>query len=120
MDGLLRPSGLVLRSGLRRPWASWITPVTEERRYVTRFFAAALPVGQRARDVSGEADNAAWIEPADALAAARGREIFLLPPTAVTLGELGACGHLSAAPTARPRLPAPIPQGFGADGAVWL
>src|SRR5215470_8668547 len=54
LAGLLRRRGLVLRSDLLRPWARWITPVTEERRYDTRFFAAALPAGQRARDVSGE------------------------------------------------------------------
>src|SRR2546429_882911 len=120
LAGLLRRRGLVLRSDLLRPWSRWVTPVTEERRYDTRFFAAALPVGQRARDVSGEADNAAWIEPADALAAARGREIFLLPPTAVTLGELGACRHLSAAPTPRRRITALIPDVFVADAAVWL
>ena len=67
LAGLLRRRGLVLRSDLLRPWARWITPVTEERRYDTRFFAAALPAGQRARDVSGEADDAAWVEPAAAL-----------------------------------------------------
>jgi len=120
LAGLLRRRGLVLRSDLLRPWARWITPVTEERRYDTRFFAAALPVGQRARDVSGEADNAAWVDPADALAAARRREIFLLPPTAVTLGELGACGHVSAALAARRRITALIPEVHLADGAVWL
>ena len=69
---LLRRRGLVLRSDLLRPWARWITPVTEERRYDTRFFAAALPAGQHARDVSGEADETAWLEPA-ARAAARSR-----------------------------------------------
>ena len=110
LAGLLRRRGLVLRSDLLRPWARWITPVTEERRYDTRFFAAALPAGQRARDVSGEADDAAWVEPGAALAAARRREIFLLPPTAVTLGELGACGHLSAALAARRRITALIPE----------
>ena len=120
LAGLLRRRGLVLRSDLLRPWARWITPVTEERRYDTRFFAAALPAGQRARDVSGEADDAAWVGPGDALAAARRKEIFLLPPTAVTLGELGACGHLPAALAARRRITALIPEVFMADGAVWL
>jgi 8-oxo-dGTP pyrophosphatase MutT (NUDIX family) len=120
LAGLLRGRGLVLRSDLLRPWARWITPVTEERRYDTRFFAAALPAGQRARDVSGEADDAAWVEPAAALAEARRREILLLPPTAVTLGELDSCGHLSAALTARRRITALIPEVFMADGAVWL
>lgn len=49
LAGLLRRRGLVLRSDLLRAWARWITPVTEERRFDTRFFAAALPAGQRAR-----------------------------------------------------------------------
>jgi 8-oxo-dGTP pyrophosphatase MutT (NUDIX family) len=120
LAGLLRRRGLVVRSDLLRPWARWVTPVTEERRYDTRFFAAALPAGQRARDVSGEADDAAWVEPGAALAAARRREIVLLPPTAVTLGELDSCGHLSAALTARRRITALIPEVFMADGAVWL
>ena len=120
LAGLLRRRGLVLRSDLLRPWARWITPVTEERRYDTRFFAAALPAGQRARDVSGEADDAAWLEPAAALAAARRKEIFLLPPTAVTLGELDSCGRLPAALTIRRRITALIPEVYMADGAVWL
>ncbi len=120
LAGLLRRRGLVLRSDLLRPWSRWITPVTEERRYDTRFFAAALPAGQRARDVSGEADDAAWVEPGEALAAARRKEIFLLPPTAVTLGELGASEDLAAALAARRRITALIPEIFLADGAVWL
>src|SRR5207302_7788536 len=33
---LLHRRGLVLRSDLLRPWARWITPVTEARRYDTR------------------------------------------------------------------------------------
>jgi 8-oxo-dGTP pyrophosphatase MutT (NUDIX family) len=120
LAGLLRRRGLVVRSDLLRPWSRWITPVTEERRYDTRFFAAALPTGQRARDVSGEADDVAWVEPGGALAAARRREIVLLPPTAVTLGELEACGDLPAALAARRRVTALIPEVYMADGAVWL
>jgi 8-oxo-dGTP pyrophosphatase MutT (NUDIX family) len=120
LAGLLRQRGLVLRSDLLRAWSRWITPVTEERRYDTRFFAAALPAGPRARDVSGEADKAGWVQPAEALDAARRREIVLLPPTAVTLGELGACERLSTALTARRRLTALIPEVYLDDGAVWL
>jgi hypothetical protein len=44
----------------------------------------------------------------------------LLPPTAVTLGELDSCGCPSAALTARRRITALIPEVFMADGAVWL
>src|SRR5258707_234521 len=84
---LLAPR-LVGDGNLLRPWARSIPPVNEGPRSATRFFPAALPAGQRARDVSGGADDAAWVEPAAALAGARRREILLLPPTAVTLGEL--------------------------------
>jgi len=117
---LLRRRGLVLRSDLLRPWARWITPVTEERRYDTRFFAAALPAGQIARDVSGEADETAWLEPGAALEAAGRREITLFPPTAVTLGELRACGTVTAALAARRRMTALIPEVMLAEGAAWL
>src|SRR5258708_17483363 len=51
---MLGRRGLVLRSHLLRPWSRWITPGIEERRFDTRFFAAALPRGQRTRDVGGE------------------------------------------------------------------
>jgi len=117
---LLNRRGLVLRSDLLRPWARWITPVTEARRYDTRFFAAALPAGQIARDVSGEADETAWLEPAAALEAASRREISLFPPTAVTLGELRACGTVGAALAARRRMTALIPEVMIAEGAAWL
>jgi 8-oxo-dGTP pyrophosphatase MutT (NUDIX family) len=120
LAGLLAGRGLVLRSDLLRPWSRWVTPVTEERRYDTRFFAAALPPGQQARDVSGEADRAGWFRPDEALAAARRGEIMLFPPTAVTLGELAACGDVPAALAARRRVTALIPEVFLADGAVWL
>jgi 8-oxo-dGTP pyrophosphatase MutT (NUDIX family) len=117
---LLHRRGLVVRSDLLRPWARWITPVTEARRYDTRFFAAALPDGQRARDVSGEADETAWLAPAAALEAASRREISLFPPTAVTLGELRACGTVPAALAARRRMTALIPEVMLAEGAAWL
>ena len=80
--------GLVLRSDLLRPWAHWITPLIEPRRYDTRFFVAAMPEGQRARDVSTEADQVAWVRPAEAAERAAAGEWTMLPPTIVTLAEL--------------------------------
>jgi 8-oxo-dGTP pyrophosphatase MutT (NUDIX family) len=101
---LLERRGLVLRADLLRPWAHWITPEIEPRRYDTRFFVAALPTGQRTRDVGGEADRVAWMRPTDALDAFASGEIGLLPPTAFTLGELAAystVGDVLAAGTER-------------------
>jgi 8-oxo-dGTP pyrophosphatase MutT (NUDIX family) len=117
---LLARRGLVLRSDLLRPWARWITPVVEPRRFDTRFFAAQLPAGQRTRDVGGEASEVAWVRPADALAASRRGEIRLFPPTAVTLSELDESGDLTTALTG-PRQVAPIiPEVHEREGAVWL
>lgn len=117
---LLSRRGLVLRSDLLRPWARWITPVVEPRRFDTRFFAAALPPGQRTRDVGGEASEVAWVRPADALAAGRRGEIRLFPPTMVSLGELAGCADLDAVLTG-PRHVAPIiPEVHEREGAVWL
>jgi 8-oxo-dGTP pyrophosphatase MutT (NUDIX family) len=117
---LLHRRGLVLRADLLRPWSRWITPVIEPRRFDTRFFAAALPAGQRTRDVGGEASAVAWITPADALAAGRRRELALMPPTMVSLTELAACGDLGAA-LSGPRQVAPIiPDVQLREGAVWL
>ena len=111
---------LVLRSDLLRPWSRWITPVIEKRRYDTRFFAAALPSAQQPRDVGGEAAAVAWLRPADAIAAARGGEIVLWPPTAVTLGELRACATLTEAMAGQRDLSPVQPGVVLADGAVWL
>ena len=97
LAGLLAGRGLVLRSDLLRPFAHWITPPVEPRRYDTKFFAAALPAGQHARDVSGEADEASWLRPAEALAelASGGRP--MLPPTIHTLGQLERFADVAAA-----------------------
>lgn len=78
------------------PWAHWITPEWEPRRFDTQFFVAELPAGQYARDVSGETDRAAWTAPRAALAAERSGQISLMPPTLSILLELAAAETLPA------------------------
>lgn len=80
--------GLVLRSDLLGAWARWITPEFEPRRYDTWFFVAALPEGQRTRDVSTEADRTVWITPADAARRYDAGELLMMPPTVTTLRAL--------------------------------
>jgi 8-oxo-dGTP pyrophosphatase MutT (NUDIX family) len=82
MTALLEKHGLRLRDDLLFPWARWITPEFEPKRYDTWFFVALLPQAQTARDVSGEADLATWISPA----AADG--LAMLPPTRSMLDDL--------------------------------
>src|SRR5947208_4480954 len=93
---MLDRRNLVLRADLLRPWAHWITPEVEPKRFDTRFFVAALPSGQRTRDVGGEADRVAWVRPGDALAAAESGEMGMLPPTAFTLSELATYDGVDA------------------------
>jgi 8-oxo-dGTP pyrophosphatase MutT (NUDIX family) len=84
--------GLVLRSDLLGAWSGWLTPVFEPRRYRTWFFVAALPVGQVTRDVSPESSSVAWLPALDAVAKAEAGEILLLPPTYLTLLDVGQHG----------------------------
>ena len=88
---------LVLRAELLRPWANWLTPEAELRRYDTRFFLAELPAGQRADGVTTEADHAGWRRPADALDDWRAGRRGLLPPTWVTLSDLAEYDSVAAA-----------------------
>ena len=117
---LLARRGLVLRADLLRPWSRWITPVIEPRRFDTRFFAAALPAGQRTRDVGGEASEVAWVLPGEALQAGKRGEIRLFPPTAVTLSELTDCGDLETVLTGPRQVVPIIPAVQLREGAVWL
>jgi 8-oxo-dGTP pyrophosphatase MutT (NUDIX family) len=82
MTGLLERRGLRLRDDLLFPWARWITPEFEPRRFDTWFFVALLPEAQRPRNVSGEAEATAWISPADA------EGLTMLPPTRSMLEDL--------------------------------
>ncbi|MGZ4663969.1 MAG: NUDIX hydrolase [Frankiaceae bacterium] len=103
LAGLLARRGLMLRADLLRPWAHWVTPEVEPRRYDTRFFVAALPAGQATREVGGEADRAIWLSPKEALARMRRRELTMLPPTAFTLAELSAYPNVVAVVAAAQR-----------------
>ncbi|MFF3288876.1 NUDIX hydrolase [Streptomyces sp. NPDC003023] len=89
--------GLVLRSDLLGAWARWITPEFEPRRYDTWFFVAALPEGQRTRNVSTEAETTVWISPADAAGGYDKGELLMMPPTVATLRAIQPYGTPAAA-----------------------
>ena len=97
LAGFLAEAGLVLRADLLRPWADWVTPVEETRRFDARFFLAQLPEGQRADADTSEAQTAAWQRPGDALDDWKAGRSGLLPPTWTTLAELEECQTVAKA-----------------------
>ncbi|HUF83661.1 MAG TPA: NUDIX domain-containing protein [Acidimicrobiia bacterium] len=80
--------------------SNWITPEPSPRRYDARFFAAAMPAGQRAGADGWEAVDAGWWKPSDALADWQAGHIDLIEPTVVSLQLLcrfpGTAGALAA------------------------
>jgi 8-oxo-dGTP pyrophosphatase MutT (NUDIX family) len=118
---ILERRGLVVDDAAIVPFAHWVTPEVEDRRYDTRFFMTAQPAGQQAVYIAGESDRSAWWRPADALAASAEGRMAMLPPTAATLALLAqAPDSATALATAArvdvaPILPAPYLE---ADGTV--
>jgi 8-oxo-dGTP pyrophosphatase MutT (NUDIX family) len=119
-SGLLVRRRLVLRAELLRCWARWITPEVEPLRYDTRFFVAALPAGQRTREVGGESDQAVWIRPVEALDRWSRGEMAMLPPTHRTLEELCLYDTVAAvlAAAENRRIPPIRPKAVRDDGGL--
>lgn len=74
------------------PWARWLTPEFEPRRFDTFFFLAPLPAGQQPVDPSGEADHALWLPPAEAVS-----RLPMMPPTRQVLTDLAEFADVASA-----------------------
>ena len=85
---LLREHAVSVDSTALVPWARWVTPEGEVRRYDTRFFVGAMPEGAEACDETTESSEAAWVPVGLALEQAQRGERQLLPPTLTTLASL--------------------------------
>jgi 8-oxo-dGTP pyrophosphatase MutT (NUDIX family) len=67
------------------PYARWITPKMESRRFDTRFYISVLPEGQSASHDGTETTSAIWLRPAGAIEDMHAGRIKLAPPTVRTL-----------------------------------
>jgi 8-oxo-dGTP pyrophosphatase MutT (NUDIX family) len=120
LAGFLAGAGLVLRADLLRPWANWVTPEAERRRFDTRFFLAAVPAGQRADGATTEAADAGWYPPGEALDDWKQGRRGLLPPTWTTLAELEDCGSVAAAMSAERMISKQMPRVIREGGVLRL
>jgi len=86
--GMLEAERLYLDTSSLVYWSHWITPSVEPKRFDTRFFAVAVPVGQDASPDLSELTHHAWVQPARVDDAVARGEIRLVPPTLLTLEDL--------------------------------
>lgn len=80
--------------GVLKPWGWWVTPVSEPRRYDTRFVVATTD-----RDGShdeGETVDSGWFRPEAALAAVNAGTVRMAPPTWWVVQELKRLAHVDA------------------------
>lgn len=99
------------------PWARWITPAIEARRYDARFFLAEAHEGDEGGHDDDETVEHAWWTPGEALDRFNREDIALAPPTLRNLELLAEFSTLGAAlSTARSQPPPTVQPHFLMDG----
>ena len=103
------------------PWARWVTPAVEPRRFDARFFIAVAPAEQEADHDRRETTEAAWLGPREALERELAGEIQLPPPTMRTLEELAELASTAEAMEyARRRPPPLVDPVFVDEDGTWV
>jgi 8-oxo-dGTP pyrophosphatase MutT (NUDIX family) len=90
-------AGLTPATDLLVPFAHWITPVDQPKRFDTHFFLAPVPPDQVAMHDGREAIVVHWLTAEGAIAAARRGEIKLVLPTRLNLLKLGRSNSVAEA-----------------------
>lgn len=88
LAGLAEKEGLIYALDIMIPYADWMTPEFETRRFNARFFLARVPAGQNPVHDDHEMTEAIWLSPLKALEKNETGEIKLMPPTLKTIEEL--------------------------------
>lgn len=97
---LVRDAGLRLTLDRLAPFAHWITPSFEPRRFDTHFFLVRAPADQVVRHDGREAVDHQWVAPQDLLARRRAGEAKLMFPTRLNLEVLARSASAAEAEAA--------------------
>lgn len=123
---LLERLGLVLDLAALHPFARWITPEAEARRFDTRFFMCRAPEGQPGAHDEGETTASFWATPRVVLERFASGEVLLAPPThrcfelLAELASVDTALALAARADLRPICPVLVGQAEGEDTLLAL
>jgi 8-oxo-dGTP pyrophosphatase MutT (NUDIX family) len=87
---LFEESGVRVEPHKLTPFARWVTPEFQPKRFDTWFFVALAAEGQAALHDGVENSDSVWVDPGDAIQMCRRGDIQLPPPTWTTLRKLGS------------------------------
>ena len=89
-------AGLKLDAGKLRPWANWVTPPDQPKRFDTYFYVAVPTPGAEPKHQTTEASSSLWMPVRGILEAEAAGTLRLMPPTLVLLEELLGLGIVDA------------------------
>lgn len=89
-------AGLSLEPDELRPWANWITPVDQPKRFDTYFYIAKPALDAQPRHQTTEAWQSLWMPVEGILAAEAEGRLKLMPPTYHLLREISGFASLEA------------------------
>lgn len=116
---LLAPYALRLDARALVPFARWVTPRAETKRFDARFFLVRAPADTRAaRHDGSETVDSAWMTPRAAIERALRDEIVLAPPTWRTLAELTPARSVDEAMALAPAAITPREPAVALDDGV--
>jgi 8-oxo-dGTP pyrophosphatase MutT (NUDIX family) len=94
---MLEAENLVLACDALVPFAHWITPSAQPRRFDTHFYVAVAPGDQLAVHDGVELVDSQWLRPAEIVAQAQAGTRMVMPPTWLNAQRLGGCRNAAEA-----------------------
>ena len=118
MLALAQEEDLVLACDHLVPFAHWITPETQPKRFDTYFFLASAPTDQEARHDGHESIASVWITPAALVEAADAGAWYVMFPTRLNAQKFGRSATVADALAAARSSPVVtvMPAGQKVDG----